>query len=106
MPSAWRVELTNRTWGSRVTSKTVGVTLAIAVTKIFGVTGRVLSARGISIGEAGRTAGKIFTAVLDGGVAVRCNPKPALAGLKSRSRPCVHRPTAGSAALTAWYCAA
>src|SRR5437868_1099304 len=38
------------------------------------------------------------TAVLDGGVAVRCNPKPALAGLKSRSRSCVDRPTAGRAA--------
>src|SRR5258707_11034347 len=45
-------------------------------------------------------------AVLDGGVAVRCNPKPALAGLKSRSRSSVHRPTAGSAVLKAWSCAA
>src|ERR1700719_2184072 len=31
-------------------------------------------------------------AVLDGGVAVRCNPKPALAGLNSRTRSRVHRP--------------
>src|SRR5919108_2619364 len=49
---------------------------------------------------------KYVSAVLDGGVAVRCNPKPALAGLKSRSRSCVDRPTVGSAALKAWSCAA
>src|SRR5919202_1405857 len=49
---------------------------------------------------------KLLVAVLDGGVAVRCNPKPALAGLKSRSRLCVHRPTASSAVLKAWSCAA
>ena len=45
-------------------------------------------------------------AVLDGGVAVRCNPKPALAGLKSRSRSSVDRPAASSAALKVWSCAA
>src|SRR5262245_58105456 len=45
-------------------------------------------------------------AVLDGGVAVRCNPKPALAGLKSRSRSCVDRTRVGSAALKVWSCAA
>src|SRR5438105_13112159 len=53
-----------------------------------------------------REALNLVLAVLDGGVAVRCNPKPALAGLKSRSRLCVDRPTAGSAALKAWFCAA
>jgi hypothetical protein len=47
-----------------------------------------------------------FTAVLDGGVAVRCNPKPALAGLKSRSRSFVVVSAAGGAALKAWSCAA
>ena len=56
--------------------------------------------------STGRRVSRIRVAVLDGGVAVRCNPKPALAGLKSRSRSCVHRPTAGSAALKAWSCAA
>src|ERR1700724_2860029 len=49
---------------------------------------------------------KMRVAVLDGGVAVRCNPKPALAGLNSRTRSRVRRPTASSAALKAWSCAA
>src|SRR6185503_9559840 len=58
------------------------------------------------LANARRLVSRIPVAVLDGGVAVRCNPKPALAGLKSRSRSRVHRPTAGSAALRAWSCAA
>src|SRR5918912_511228 len=62
--------------------------------------------QGVALVKSDGTWVRFLAAVLDGGVAVRCNPKPALAGLKSRSRLCVHRPTAGSAALKAWSCAA
>ncbi len=53
MPSACSVDVTNRTWGSRVTSKTVGVTLAIAITKIIGLVRRVLSAYGDQLVKPG-----------------------------------------------------
>src|ERR1043166_7181529 len=101
MPSSCRAEATCVTSGSPETINTVGVMLAM---------GYLLDHRprwaGAEEPRAAAQSGRLLVAVLDGGVAVRCNPKPALAGLKSRSRSSVHRPTAGSAALKAWSCAA
>jgi hypothetical protein len=45
-------------------------------------------------------------AVLDGELAVRCNPQPALAGSKSHSRPDAFRTGLRRAALMVWSCAA
>ena len=106
MPSACNDEETCVMSGSRDTMRTVGVTLAMGDVSVSIGASPPGHEPAPELVNAREEMGRIGVAVLDGGVAVRCNPKPALAGLNSRTRSRVHRPTASSAALKAWSCAA
>src|SRR5712692_5303339 len=106
MPSACNDEETWVMSESRDTMRTVGVTVAMGFALSSSAHADHIMSHGQELVSPGGPVSRIRVAVLDGGVAVRCNPKPALAGLKSRSRSRVHRSTAGSAALKAWSCAA